>query len=156
MSAAALAATALLGFVLRIPAVADEDLEPVRLQDPEVTLDLTNRSGPIVIEIEYAIAAADARNFYGAMQRLRAIRHRNGAFDWSISRDINHAEKWVERFHCPTWADYLRQRGRNTPEEMRVQDEARAYIKEGHELVIRRLLERPFGSVRWKENAPDF
>lgn len=154
-SAAALAGTLLLALVMRMPRIGEEDLEPVRRQDPEVTLDLTNRSGPIVIEVEYVIGSADAREFYGAMLAMRSIRHRNGGFDWSISRDINDPEIWIERFQCPTWLDYLRQRARNTPEELRIHEEALAFMKPGHDLIVRRRLERPFGSVRWKENALD-
>ena len=154
-SAAALAATTLLGLLFRMPSIPDADHEPVILSDPEVNLGLTGRSGLFVVELEYRIPTSSAREFYSKMLELRSIRHRNGGFAWSISRDIKDAEIWVERFHCPTWHDYLRQRARNTPDEMRVHDEARDFIKAGSDIQVRRLLERPFGSVRWKENAPD-
>lgn len=155
LSAALLGATLLLAVAFRIPVMPEADKEPVALVDPEVNLALTGRSGPIVVELEYRVALGDARDFYGQMLAVRAVRSRNGAFAWSLARDIKDPEIWVERFHCPTWHDYLRQRDRNTPSEMRILDGARAFVKDGHELGVRRLLERPFGSVRWKEDAPE-
>src|SRR3546814_13986487 len=38
------------------------------LADPEVELDITDRSGPIVIEIEYRVPRDRARAFYGVMR----------------------------------------------------------------------------------------
>ncbi len=45
------------------------------------------------------------------MQQVRRARLRTGGFEWSLSRDIADPELWTERYHCPTWGDYLRQRG---------------------------------------------
>ena len=75
--------------------------------------------------------------------------------DWSLARDVANVENWTERFHCPTWLDYLRQRNRPTQAERAVQDQARAMHIGTEPLKVRRMLERPFGSVRWKEEAPD-
>jgi Transmembrane secretion effector len=58
------------------------------LADPEVRLSLTPRSGPIVIEIEYRVDPAKARLFYAVMQHVQLSRQRNGAYGWSIARDI--------------------------------------------------------------------
>jgi hypothetical protein len=33
---------------------------------------------------------------------------------WSIARDVADPELWTERYRCPTWFDYLRQRNRAT------------------------------------------
>ena len=87
------------------------------LSDPNVRLPLTARSGPIVVEVEYRVETARARLFYAVMQRVRSSRMRNGAYGWSIARDIEDPELWIERYHCPTWHDYLRQRNRPTQGE---------------------------------------
>jgi MFS family permease len=155
VSAAAAASTTLLGLVLRMPSASDSEHEEVRMSDPEVALDLTGRSGPIVTEVEYSIAHEDAREFYRRMMAVRLLRMRNGAFEWSIARHIADPQIWVERFTCPTWHDYLRLRDRNTAEEMAVMQNAQDMIRPGTQLVVRRMLERPFGSVRWFENTPE-
>ena len=155
-SGIAMALLSLLGFWLRMPEAetsADEALEA--RAEPEVNLKLTSRSGPIVIEIEYRVALDDARSFYGVMQQMQLIRQRNGAYDWSLARDIASPDIWTERFHCPTWLDYLRQRSRATGAERVVELEAISFHQGPEPLRIRRRLERPLGSVRWKDETPD-
>src|SRR3546814_18419341 len=89
------------------------------------------------------------------MQKVQLVRQRNGAYDWSIARDIADPELWTERFHCPTWLDYLRHRSRHTPAEREIQQHALAFHRGDAPVRIRRMLERPFGSVRWRDDAPD-
>ena len=123
--------------------------------EPEIGLDITLRSGPVVIEIETRVAEAEARAFYNATIRLRPLRLRNGAFDWSLSRDIADPELWTERYQCPTWADYLRIRDRQTSHDRAVQAEADRFLKPGTTKAVRRRLGRPFGSVRWQTDTPE-
>lgn len=125
------------------------------LADPNVRLPLTSRSGPIVIEIEYRVDPARARLFYAVMQRVQSSRTRNGAYGWSIARDIGDPELWIERYHCPTWLDYLRQRNRPTQAERELHDRAEEFHIGPDPVRIHRMLERPIGSVRWKDETPD-
>jgi len=125
------------------------------LADPEVNMAITGRSGPIIIELGYRVPSAQARDFYDLMRRIQRIRARNGAYDWSLSRNINDPDRWVERYRCPTWHDYLRQRNRVTEEEMAVQQKARDFLTGGEDIRVERWLERPFGSVRWRAESPD-
>ncbi|KPF91799.1 MFS transporter [Novosphingobium sp. AAP83] len=123
--------------------------------DPEVRLDITLRSGPIVIAIEYHVEERDARAFYSAMLKLQRVRLRNGGFNWSLSRDIADAKVWTERYQFPTWGDYLRTRDRYTTADLAVQVDVDAYLIEGERKSVRRMLERPFGSVRRHQDTPD-
>jgi MFS family permease len=156
-SAIAMGACALLGIWLKMPQ-SDETSsseEAELLGDVRVKLGITHRSGPIVIEMDYVVPAAQARAFYEIMQQVQSIRQRNGAYDWSIARDIAEVERWTERFHCPTWLDYLRQRARSTQADRLILDAARAFHLGSEPVQIRRMLERPFGSVRWRDDTPD-
>ena len=156
VSAVALIASPLLGFWMRMPTVSGpNELSLDVLADPEVRLSLTPRSGPIVIEIEYRVDPAKARLFYAVMQHVQLSRQRNGAYGWSIARDIADPELWTERFHCPTWHDYLRQRSRSTASERALHVRANEFHIGPEPIRIRRMLERPVGSVRWKEDTPD-
>jgi MFS family permease len=123
--------------------------------DPEVAMDLTMRSGPIVIAIEYQVDPDAARSFYDAMLQLQRVRLRNGSFNWSLSRDIADPVVWTERYQFPTWGDYLRTRDRYTQADLQAQSFADSFTVAGSEKRIRRRLERPFGSVRWQSNTPD-
>ena len=125
------------------------------LADPEVRLSLTGRSGPLVVEIEYRVAQDNARAFHNVMQEVQLSRQRNGAYGWSIARDIADPELWTERYHCPTWLDYLRQRNRPTQSERALHQRAIDFHLGPDPIRVRRMLERPFGSVRWKEDTPD-
>ena len=149
-------ASPLLGLWMRMPTVSGpNELSLDVLADPEVRLSLTPRSGPIVVEIEYRVDPAKARLFYAVMQHVQLSRQRNGAYGWSIARDIADPQLWTERYHCPTWHDYLRQRSRSTASERALHLRANEFHIGPEPIRIRRMLERPIGSVRWKEDTPD-
>ena len=145
----------LLGLWLRMPPVGARNEVAEVLADPEVRLSLTGRSGPLVVEIEYRVDQESARAFHNVMQEVQLSRQRNGAYGWSIARDIADPELWTERYHCPTWLDYLRQRNRSTQSERALHQRAMGFHLGPDPVRVRRMLERPFGSVRWKEDTPD-
>jgi MFS family permease len=155
-SAVAVLTTALIGFLIPLQDDREVDTESVGIAN-EVALGmaLTMRSGPIVVEVEYKVDSDQARQFYAAAQKLQRIRKRNGGFEWSIARDIADPMLWVERYHCPTWGDYLRLRDRYTQAELDLQAEVDSFNRSGQGMRVRRLLERPYGSVRWKAESPD-
>lgn len=155
LSGLAFALTPLLGLLIPVSRGTAEGLEMGQARHIEVGLALTPRSGPIVIEIDYRVDPACAREYYEAMQRLRSARMRSGAFDWTLARDIGDPELWTEQYHCPTWGDYLHQRARMTQADEALQAEADAYHMGGMEGRYRRKLERPTGSVRWRADTPD-
>jgi MFS family permease len=145
----------LLGLLLPMPRIGARSEDAEELVDPEVRLQLSGRSGPLVVEIEYRVAQDNARAFHNVMQDVQLSRQRSGAYGWSLARDIADPELWTERYHCPTWLDYLRQRNRATQSERALHLEAIAFHIGPDPVRIRRMLERPFGSVRWKEDVPD-
>jgi MFS family permease len=156
VSAGLMLLSPLLGIWLPMPPIgARNEAAKELLADPEVQLQLTGRSGPLVVEIEYRVAQDNARAFHNVMQEVQLSRQRNGAYGWSIARDIADPELWTERYHCPTWLDYLRQRNRATLVERELHQQANAFHLGPEPLRVRRMLERPFGSVRWKEETPD-
>jgi MFS family permease len=155
VSGALMFTSPVLGLWLHMPRIGARNEDAEILADPEVQLSLTARSGPLVVEIEYRVAQENARAFHNVMQDVQLSRQRNGAYGWSIARDIADPELWTERYHCPTWLDYLRQRNRSTQSERALHLQAIAFHLGPDPIRIRRMLERPFGSVRWKEESPD-
>jgi MFS family permease len=156
VSGVAVVLSSLIGLMLPMPRVALSSVEIVDLgREPEAALALTPRSGPIVVEIDYYVDPAKARRFYEVMLKLQRARKRNGAFDWSLSRDIADPMVWTERYHCPTWHDYLRLRSRFTTADRQLQLLANAFHTPRPGPRVRRRLERPFGSVRWRADTPD-
>jgi MFS family permease len=155
VSAVLMLASPLLGLVLPMPRIGARNEDAEELVDPEVRLQLTGRSGPLVVEIEYRVAQDNARAFHNVMQDVQLSRQRNGAYGWSLARDIADPELWTERYHCPTWLDFLRQRNRATVSERALHQQAIEFHVGPDPVRVRRMLERPFGSVRWKEETPD-
>ena len=155
-SGIAVAASSLLGFILPIGKDQTFDNDSIEIgYEPEVSLGLTMRSGPVVVEVDYDVDPDRARDFYGVMMKMQGMRKRIGAFQWSIARDIADPALWTERYHCPTWGDYLRMRDRYTQADFAIQEEADGFNRSGSKSRVRRRLERPFGSVRWKADSYD-
>lgn len=154
-SAATMVVGLVMGFLLPLPNKSAIEAGPGPRGDPVVALEITGRSGPLAVEIEYEVAPEKAREFYDAMRLVKRSRERNGAFDVSIGRDVAYPTLWIERFHYPTWNDYLRARDRPTADDVVVKNRARALQLNDREPTVRRILERPFGSVRWHDEAPD-
>ena len=140
-----MAGSTLIGVWMRMPHVRPQDAENSLLEDPEVSLELTGNEGPLVVMIEYRVAAANAVEFCACMQAVQLSRQRNGAYGWSIARDIADPELWTERYHCPTWHDYLRLRNRPTPSERVLQQRALDFHIGPGNVRVRRMLEGPVG-----------
>jgi MFS family permease len=155
VSGAAMFLSPLLGLWITMPPVGGRNEAADSLADPEVKLSLTGRSGPLVVEIEYRVDQDNARAFHGLMQEVQLSRQRNGAYGWTIARDIADPEIWIERYHCPTWLDYLRQRNRSTQSDRELHQRAIAFHLGPDPIHVRRMLERPLGSVRAKDESPD-
>ncbi|CAN5311089.1 MFS transporter [soil metagenome] len=155
--AAALMALSLgLAFIFRLPDLGHAPaVTSLNRADPEIVLDLTLRSGPIVIEIDYITPQANARAFYDALQKVRRFRQGMGAYGWSVARDIADPTRWTERFHSPTWNDYLHLSQRATGPGREVLDDMRRLLDPAEPPRLRRMLERPAGSVRSTEDVPD-
>jgi MFS family permease len=138
----------LIGVWLRMPHVRPQDEESQLLEDPETSLPLAGNEGPLVVMIEYRVAPPNAREFCERMQEVQLSRQRNGAYGWSIARDLADPELWTERYHCPTWHDYLRHRNRPTQSERVLQQQVLDFHIGPGNVRVRRLLEGALGSGR--------
>ena len=155
-SGIAMGISALTGFILPLKKEAGGEATVIPLANQlDVKLGVTARSGPVVIEVDYRVDPADARPFYQAMQAVGKARRRNGGFTWTLSRDIADPALWTERYICPTWGDYLHLRDRYSQSDMDTRNAAEAFNSLHDDSRIRRRLERPYGSVRRREETPD-
>jgi hypothetical protein len=103
------------GLRLPLPARAELDLDPLnRWIEPEVRLELTPRSGPIKINVEYLIDEADVPEFLRLMAERQRVRRRDGARAWTLLRDLEDPRLWVETYQTPTWVEYVRHNQRRT------------------------------------------
>lgn len=106
---------AVAGFSVPLPDSTELDLNPLNtFTEPSLRLDLKQRSGPIMIMIDYEIAQSDVPEFLAAMSTRRRIRIRDGAQQWTLLRDLENPDIWTETYHVPTWVEYVRHHERRT------------------------------------------
>ncbi len=104
----------ILGFVKPLPNIGEQDLALREWIAPDTQVPVEPRSGPIVVTIEYRIAAGDVPAFLVAMDERKRIRRRDGARHWTLLRDLMDAGLWIERYQVATWLDYVRHNQRRT------------------------------------------
>lgn len=148
VAAAGLLLSAILGLFLPIPKLEQVNLDPRGLwTEPQTAVAVEPRSGPIVVTIEYRIAPGDIRAFLRAMNERRRIRTRDGARGWTLMRDLGEQDLWIERYHVPTWLDYVRHNTRRTHADS-ANSEAIAALHRGAESPrVHRMIERQTGSL---------
>ncbi|MBX3593850.1 MFS transporter [Sphingomonas sp.] len=147
-AAAAQAGVALLGLILPVPRLEEANLDPRGTwEEPDTAVPVEARSGPVVITIEYRIAAADIPAFLNVMSERHRIRARDGARGWSLLRDLADEMLWIERYHVPTWLDYVRHNQRRTHADTANSD-AIAQLHRGPAAPqVHRMVERSTGTL---------
>lgn len=96
--------------------------------------------GPVLILIEYRVAAPDRPAFLAALVRLSADRRRDGAYDWGITEDAADPELVLEWFMVESWAEHLRQHRRVSKAAADLQEEVLRFHRGEQPPVVRHLL----------------
>ena len=142
-AAAALAMCLAIGIARPLADLAMLDLDPLnRWHAPEIALAIEDRSGPIVVSIEYRIDDACVPDFLAAMAERRRVRRRDGARNWTLMRDLETPQLWIERYDVPTWTEYVRHNSRITQADAAIGARLRALHIGPEKPVVRRLIER--------------
>ena len=148
ISAVVLIGCAALGRWLPLAQAGELNLEPLRSwREPNTSVPIVARSGPIVVTIEYIIRDEDVAEFLGAMSERRRIRRRDGARRWRLLRDLSDPRVWIERYETPTWLDYIRHNSRMTQHDAFVPERLRALHCGPEAPRVRRLIERESTAV---------
>jgi MFS family permease len=146
-AAGALVAGAALGLRFALPPLAALNLDPLsRWREPQISVGIEPRSGPIIVTIEYLIRDEDVFAFLDAMAERRRIRRRDGARQWTLLRDLANPELWIERYESPTWVEYVRHNQRVTQADAEIGDRVRALHYGPNPPVAHRLIERQVSS----------
>ncbi|PWG03051.1 MFS transporter [Sphingosinicella humi] len=134
-----------LGRWFRLPETEAMNLDLLGFPEPETVVPVQGRTGPVIVTIEYRIAEEDVFAFLAAMAERRQIRRRNGARRWSLLRDLSDPEIWLERYHSPTWTEYVRHNRRFTHDDAAIGERIRALHQGPGTPAVRRLIERTTG-----------
>jgi MFS family permease len=139
-----MAISALLGRRLPLRQPEGLNLDPSRTWSSEhrAQLDRLIDTGPVVVTVEYRIAAEDAEAFRLAMRELRRIRRRDGAKRWSLMQDMAAPEIWIERYHSPNWVEHLRRHHRFTVSDREIERKVLDFHQGDEPPHVRHLIER--------------
>jgi len=141
-----------LGFRLPLPQFSGLKLDPLnRFKEPEIAVHIEPRSGPVVITIEYRIREEDIVAFLRAMAERRRVRKRDGARHWTLLRDLNDPEVWIERYHTPTWLDYIRHNSRITQADATISEQIRLLHQGPETPKVHRMIERQTDAITTAE-----
>jgi MFS family permease len=83
--------------------------------------------GPIMVTVEYLIDKSDIAHFAKAANSLRVIRLRDGAFFWTLFKDMEEPTKFIECFMIETWLEHLRQHERISISDKEIIDKAHSF-----------------------------
>jgi MFS family permease len=139
-SGIATVATIALGLMARLPDdVADISSwnhwrMPAIVQNAEPRPD----DGPVLVTVEYRVAATHGDAFLDAMERYGRVRRRDGASRWGIFRDVERPDRYIESFLVTSWAEHLRQHERVTRADSAIEEEVGSHVQE--DPIIRHLI----------------
>lgn len=94
--------------------------------------------GPVLVTVEYRVLPHDAPRFLQAMERYGRVRRRDGATRWSVFRDLERADVFLEMFEVRSWAEHLRQHERVTHADAALEQDIRGQVQ--GEPTIRHLI----------------
>jgi MFS family permease len=98
---------------------------PVLAETPEPD------SGPVMVTIEYRVQPAKRAEFVAAMQHVREMRRRNGAYFWELFHDSADTARFIECFMDESWLEHLRQHERASVSDREIRERAKRFMIEG-------------------------
>ena len=148
---------ALVGRVLPLPEFSGLNLDPLgRFKEPDTRFDLSYRSGPVMVMVDYEIAQEDVADFLAAMALRRRVRIRDGAQQWALLRDLHRPEHWSESYHVPTWGEYVRHNERRTQSDAELSDRIRRLHRGEGRPEVHRMIEHqtvPLRDIMLQKNV---
>jgi MFS family permease len=152
-AAALLIVGAMVGLRVPLPDFTNLNLDPLNtFKEPSLRLDLKQRSGPIMIMVDYEIVQNDVPEFLAAMSERRRIRIRDGAQQWTLLRDLENPDIWTETYHVPTWVEYIRHHERRTQADSESYERLLKLHRGKERPKVHRMIERQ--AIRLKDNTP--
>ena len=88
-------------------------------------------SGPVMVTIEYKVQPDKRGEFVAAMNAVREMRRRNGAYFWELFHDSGDTARFVECFMDESWIEHLRQHERASISDREILQRAKVFLAEG-------------------------
>lgn len=97
---------------------------PVLAETPEPDV-------PVMVTIAYRTEHDKRADFVAAMQGVREMRRRNGAYFWQLFHDSDDPTRFVECFLDESWIEHLRQHEGASVADREIQRRAKQFLVEG-------------------------
>ena len=122
--------TVAVGLVAKLPDTTMDVSPWNHWKMPAIVADIRPESdaGPVLVTVEYRVTSDRRDEFLQAIHEYGRVRRRDGAFRWSVYRDLEEADRYVETFVVSSWAEHLRQHERVTNADRAVEDRLRACV----------------------------
>jgi len=154
-AAVALIAGAALGLIMSLRELETLGLDPhAPWTPPQPSIDMVRKSGPILTTIEYRIRQEDVPEFLAMMTERRRQRIQDGARRWTLARDIQNPESWIESYKTPTWMEHERFHSRRTVAGAQIGDRIRELHQGPEKPRVRYALVRHPASTMTEGLAP--
>ena len=122
------------------------DLTPsMHWPEPVLADSVDQDAGPVLVTVEYHVAAEHREQFLQALRPLARERRRDGAYDWQVFHDSAHPEKMLEIFLVDSWVEHLRQHQRVTRADRAMEDRVSRFAREPPR-ITHYIAARPRGS----------
>ncbi|MDT0575130.1 MFS transporter [Croceicoccus sp. F390] len=89
--------------------------EPVLMAEDQIA------DGPVRIDVVYKVAVSEQGAFMAAMKDMRASRLRGGGYGWSLLRNAEGEDEFIESWFEPSWTDHMRHHSRVSEEDRQKQ-----------------------------------
>ncbi|HEY4449487.1 MAG TPA: MFS transporter [Steroidobacteraceae bacterium] len=121
------------------------DLTPsMHWPEPVLAAGTQDDAGPVLVTVEYHVAAEHREAFLAAIVPVARERRRDGAYDWHIFHDSAHPERMLETFLIDSWLEHLRQHQRVTRADHALEERLQRYAR-GPTRVTHYIAARPHG-----------
>ena len=97
---------------------------PVLAETPEPDV-------PVLVTIRYRVRLDRREPFVRAMQAVREMRRRNGAYYWQLVHDSEDPTLFLECFMDESWLEHLRQHERMSVSDRNILNRAKAFLVMG-------------------------
>nr|WP_165225305.1 MFS transporter [Allorhizobium pseudoryzae] len=143
IAAAGLTLTALLMHRLKLPPGEDDLSASHHWPAPIVADGVAYDRGPVLVQVEYTVAAADRPAFLRALNLHAEARRRDGAYMWGVSEHAAKPEQIVEWFFVDSWAEHLRQHDRASHADAEIHGQLMGYHQGENRPTVRHFISIP-------------
>ncbi len=141
ISAVAMLVLLALNWRVRVSLAEEADVAPgAQLPELAIALEPSADDGPVLIQIDYRIDAANRDEFVRSIHTIEPVRRRNGATSWRVFRDLEEEGRFVERYIIASWAEYMRLRTRMTMADRRLIDRVQGLQRPDVPMRVSRFL----------------